>query len=110
MERCAQCQRGGVKLADCGACESGGPRYCSKECQILAWKSIHKYACKGSKSRLEKGSKVCLQGLAGAKQHNGKIGVVDHFVEEKGRICIFLDGEAVKLGVRPQNVKKVEPE
>mmetsp|Transcript_26940 Transcript_26940/g.67606 ORF Transcript_26940/g.67606 Transcript_26940/m.67606 type:complete len:128 (+) Transcript_26940:494-877(+) len=107
MDRCAQCQRGGMKLAGCAGCQGVGPRYCSKDCQKIAWGQIHKYTCKASKNRMERGTKLRLKGLEGAKQHNGKTGVVDRVEDEKGRICVLLDGGG-QLSVRPQNVERAD--
>ena len=43
QKRCAGCGKEGEMTKECSACK--GPRYCSKECQLVDWKAGHKSAC-----------------------------------------------------------------
>jgi len=54
--------------------------------------------------------RVCLHGLQGAAEHNGKEGQIVGYSEAKGRYTVLLpDGkdEDVEIAVRPQNVTQL---
>lgn len=55
--------------------------------------------------------RVCLHGLQGAAEHNGKEGIVLGYGEGKGRYTIQLAGpedeEEVELALKPQNVTQL---
>eukprot|EP00930_Biecheleria_cincta_P087939 TRINITY_DN77178_c0_g1_i1.p1 TRINITY_DN77178_c0_g1~~TRINITY_DN77178_c0_g1_i1.p1 ORF type:complete len:330 (-),score=60.37 TRINITY_DN77178_c0_g1_i1:7-996(-) len=54
--------------------------------------------------------RVCLHGLQGAAEHNGKEGTVLGYGESKGRYTIQLDGpedEELELALKPQNVTQL---
>ena len=109
LERCSHCQRGGIKLSLCAAC--GDALYCSKSCQKTAWSAMHKYVCKGSKHRLEAGDRIRLDRLKKTPEHNGKIGTVVRFLQDKGRFTVELPdengGAPAKMNVKPTNLDKL---
>lgn len=47
---CFNCGVKSEKLSHCGACKLA--KYCSKECQVSAWASVHKKLCKQSETLL----------------------------------------------------------
>lgn len=54
--------------------------------------------------------RVCLHGLQGAAEHNGKEGTVLGYGEAKGRYIIQLDGpedEELELALKPQNLTQL---
>lgn len=109
LERCSVCARSGIKLLDCGGCDSGDrerAKYCSKDCQRKDWKNLHKHICKSSKSRLEAGASVRVEGLEKKPELNGKIASIVSFVKEKSRFVIDLEGE--NLSLKPQNLVLVK--
>ena len=137
MERCSNCERGGVKLMLCSGCGQEALKFCSKDCQMALWKKSHKYYCKASKNRLEVGMTVVIQGLQNATQHNGKQGKVICMLEDKGRFGIEIipnsgaednqeeekeeknhvdidvgdhtkSSAHIQLSVRPENLRKQE--
>jgi hypothetical protein len=50
------------------------------------------------------GETVEVAGLQGAPQHNGKLGVVQHFDNGKGRFVVKVDGLKKPLAVKPANL------
>jgi hypothetical protein len=88
-------------------------KYCSKQCQVASWKTYHKHVCKGSKNRLDAGTKVTIQGLGLEKtpQHNGKNASVVKFLPDSKRFVIQLcaddENEEATLSVKPQNLSKI---
>lgn len=49
-------------------------------------------------------SDVALHSLKGAKDLNGKIGVVEGFNHELGRYKVILEGKSKAVNVKPQNL------
>ena len=91
MERCSNCERGGVKLKLCSGCGvDSSLKFCSKDCHTAMWKKSHKYYCKASKKRIEIGMTVVIQGLQTATEHNGKQGRVIRLLEDKGRFGVEI--------------------
>ena len=113
LERCSVCQRGGIKLSQCSGCRKGA-EYCSKQCQISAWKTIHKYVCTSSKSRLEHGMKVQIEGLQKAQHYNGQTATIVNLNENNNRFIVKITndkedgGQSTKVTIKPQNLKKVD--
>lgn len=52
---------------------------------------------------------VMLKGLKGARQYNGKQGIIQEFVEAKGRFVVKLDGTNLSLSLKPENLSRVVP-
>jgi tetratricopeptide (TPR) repeat protein len=64
----------------------------------------NKFLAKPDNLLLDDGTKVRIQGLVSASQHNGKCGIVHTFDSEKGRYIVNLMNEAAsKLLVKPTN-------
>lgn len=110
QERCSRCKRGGIKLFKCSGCCDPSYVCCSEECQAEGWRAVHKYTCKGSKHRLEAGTRVRLRGLNKA-EYNGKIATVCSFMESKERFCVDIDASEGKtptrISIKPINLKKL---
>lgn len=56
-----------------------------------------------------RGCTVVLMNLKAATHHNGKVGIIDGFIEEKssrgrGRVVVKLSGTGEKLSVKPENL------
>lgn len=49
-------------------------------------------------------SDVVLHSLKGAKELNGRLGVVDHFNDEIGRYNVIVEGSSKAVNVKPQNI------
>ncbi|GAQ78908.1 hypothetical protein KFL_000200615 [Klebsormidium nitens] len=47
-KRCSKCGASGIAIKTCGGCKRA--YYCSKECQMAAWKEGHKAECKRANS------------------------------------------------------------
>jgi len=53
---------------------------------------------------LQPGTSVSIYGLEKAKEHNGKMGKILRFEEQKGRYDVELDKESTVLSLRPQSL------
>jgi len=63
----------------------------------------NKFLAKPDNLLLDEGTRVLIQGLVSASQHNGKYGVVHKFNSEKGRYIVNLKETGSNLLVKPTN-------
>ena len=61
-----------------------------------------------SKPKFTPGDTVEISGLQGAKQWNGKAGMVVSYDEERGRYAVQMPGQRQPLAVKPGNLSMVD--
>ena len=104
---CWQCKKneGNVSLQVCGKCNVAS--YCSRDCQVAAWKQGHKPACKNLRSKFDEFQKS-LKIVDEAHDDDGKTGVLEGFTLNDGVDYDVLRRTTLRVGVMTPDGEKVE--
>jgi hypothetical protein len=67
--------------------------------------SVSKTFIKPGNLLMPAGTAVCVCGVTGAPELNGRVGVAGSWSAEKGRYAVVVEGRAKPAGLRPENVR-----